>query len=99
MRTFAKRPPRISSKTHRLWIGSLACAVSGCMARPEGHHVRWGLYTLSRRPGDDRLVPLCRIHHDELDHGARTFERKYNLDLRLIADTLWVMSPGNPANS
>jgi len=68
------------------------------MAAPEGHHVRWGFFTLARRPGDDKLVPLCRIHHDELDHGARSFEIKYRLNLKLIADTLWTMSPANPAN-
>lgn len=93
-----KRAAAIRSKTHRLWIRSLACAVAGCLAPPEGHHVRWGFFTLARRPGDDRLVPLCRIHHDELDHGARSFENKYGLDLKLVADTLWIMSPGNPAN-
>lgn len=95
----SKRPPPIRSKTHRLWVKSLACAVSGCMAPPEGHHVRYGFYTLARRPGDNRLTPLCRIHHQELDDkGARSFEKKYSLDLKLVADTLWTMSPGNPAN-
>lgn len=90
-----KRPPPIRSKTHRLWLGSLACAVPGCMARPEPHHVRRGFLTMSRRPGDDRAVPLCRTHHDECHKGQLTFERKYGLDLRRVADTLWVMSPAN----
>jgi len=93
-----KRPPPIRSKTHRLWIQSLACSVSGCYRPPEGHHVRWGFYTLARKPGDDKLVPLCRIHHDEIEHGAKSFEAKYGVDLKLVADTLWTMSPGNPAN-
>jgi hypothetical protein len=66
------------------------------MGHPEGHHVRWGFFTAARRPGDDKLVPLCRQHHDELDHGARSFEVKYHLDLKRTADTLWTMSPANP---
>lgn len=94
-----KRPRPIRSKTHRLWLGSLACAVPGCMQRPEPHHVRMGFLTLARKPGDDMAIPLCREHHDEVHHGATSFEAKYKLDLKRIANTLWTMSPANPANA
>lgn len=91
-----KRPPPIRSKTHRLWLGSLACAVPGCMDRPEAHHIRRGFLTMSRKPGDDCAVPLCRVHHAEChDKGALSFEKNHRIDLKRIADTLWVMSPAN----
>lgn len=93
-----KRPPPVRSKVHRLWVKSLACSVAGCMQAPEGHHIRTGFYTLARRPGDDWLVPLCREHHEELHHGAATFERKHKLDLQRVAKVLWGLSPGNPIN-
>lgn len=54
------------------------------------HHVRLGAGAgMKQKPGDERCVPLDWLHHDEVHKGARTFERKYGIDLYTISQILW----------
>jgi len=51
-------------------------------APSEAHH--WpqkGHGYMAGKCGDDRLVPLCRTHHQEYhNHGRLTFSLKYRID-------------------
>lgn len=97
------RPPeRIECPSHAQWARGFDCSVKGragheCEGRMDPHHHRLGTDGgTSLRPSDSFVVPLCRRAHDELDapgSGPRTFEAKYGVNLRLIADTLWQKSP------
>lgn len=79
----------IRSKEHLDFVRSQKCCVAGCSARglSEAHHIRTAATAgTSKKPGDDKTVPLCRDHHRELHrNGARTFEEKYRVDLTAIA--------------
>jgi hypothetical protein len=81
-------------KELRAWIHKRPCAVPGCMDallqgmfwpqyRSDVAHVR------SRGAGglDHRnVVPLCHTHHCEQHAvGRRTFERRHNIDLEVLA--------------
>lgn len=64
----------------------MLCAVPTCARTPcEAAHV------LSRGAGgtDRDCAPLCHLHH-RLQHqvGIETFQRRFNVDLRLVADEL-----------
>lgn len=60
------------------------------LAHCDPHHVRTGADSgTGTRPGHDRVVPLSRHAHDEHDLiGAKTFCKKYNLDLVDHADRI-----------
>lgn len=84
---------------HLAWVRRLPCAVRGsdCQGPVHAHHVRdqsgggTGL-----KPADRWAVPLCGGpgHHGELhQNGARTFEAKYQIDLRSLAVKLAAASP------
>ena len=67
---------------HDAWIRELPCEVAGCPNRTEAAHVTargMGGCNSSWRS----LVPLCRIHHLELDVelGRDGFLDKYGVDL------------------
>jgi hypothetical protein len=60
------------------------------------HHVRLGNTGggMGKKPADKWAVPLCGDHHGELHQGGqRTFEAKYRLDLKALADSLAAESP------
>lgn len=95
----APRPARPDPKRcpeHLAWIRTLPCCAYPCGAQDvQAHHVR----VRSRggtgvKPGDEWTIPLCNEHHREgHDHGWRTFETKYAIDLREIALELAASSP------
>lgn len=99
-----RKPPRMTDKTgkdidcrpHLQWVRGFECCVAksgGCYGSVQAHHVRKGSQTgMSQTPGDDRAVPLCVRHHDEAHHGARTFDRKHNINLASMAMELWLRS-------
>lgn len=70
------------------WIRGIGCVVCG-LCPAENHHVK------SRGAGGDyeKIIPLCFTHHQEIHNsGRKTFEKKYDLDLDLMAHivaTLW----------
>lgn len=66
----------------RAFVRTLPCVVPCCGRRSEACHVE------NKRKGHDRfnLYPGCHGHHHEQHaHGIKTFQRKYDLDLDLIA--------------
>jgi len=65
-----------------------------CGGRMEAHHVRLGAHAgMGQKPGDDRVVALCRNHHSQLDSpgcGQKTFEAIYRVDLAKMAERAWI---------
>lgn len=76
-------PPRARPREPlRDYVRSLPCVVPRCPRPPEACHVK------TKRLGHDRrnLYPACHLHHAEQhQHGIRTFEAKYGLDLADVA--------------
>jgi hypothetical protein len=83
------------NKKHLDWVASLPCAVDGCRAHNiVAAHVRMNTGGgTAMKPGDQWTVPLCWVHHSEQHQdGHRTFNEKYNLDLRTLAEWLFAIS-------
>jgi hypothetical protein len=84
-------PKRIRAPGHLKWVATLPCLI--CQRQPsDAHHLkRVQPNALGRKPGDQWVVPLCRIHHRALhDAGDETrwWEEK-NIKATEIAETLW----------
>ena len=63
-------------------IRSLPCTVAsvyGCRGAVRPHHD-----PTKATGGKDRgnTVPLCDLHHDEAGNGRKSFDQKYNVNLR-----------------
>lgn len=73
----------------RRWLVGQKCCVPGCDEHWVQHvHVspRGEPSGMGRKHDYTQTVPMCAWHHRELhQQGERTFERKYNLDLDMIA--------------
>jgi hypothetical protein len=84
-------PKRIRAPEHLKWVATLPCLI--CQRHPsDAHHLkRVQPNAMGRKPGDQWVVPLCRIHHRALhDAGDETswWEEK-NIDAADIAQKLW----------
>lgn len=97
--------------THADWVKTLPCCVCmpehyhGPTLKPflynaenrdnfisDPHHVG----TRGAGGKADQCVPLCRMHHRQIDSpgwGHATFELTYATDLARIAELLWTLSP------
>ena len=91
-------PDRVDSKGHMKWVRQrFACAVSdrkhageskriGCGGTMHAHHV----VTRGSGGGDDNVVPLCGLHHDQIHRlGTLSFQRLYGVNLEEMAADLW----------
>ena len=95
-RSGTRKSSAIRSEPHLQHVRGYRCAVQNedCAGKIQAHHVRLGAHAgMSQKPGDDKAVPLCVVHHDEVHNGAQTFEQKHRADLAEIAKTLWQRSP------
>jgi len=66
-------PKRIRAPEHLKWVATLPCLI--CQRQPsDAHHLkRVQPNAMGRKPGDQWVVPLCRIHHRDLhDAGDET---------------------------
>lgn len=84
-------PKRIRAPEHLKWVATLPCLI--CQRQPsDAHHLkRVQPNALGRKPGDQWVVPLCRIHHRALHDAGdenRWWEEK-NIDAAYIAQELW----------
>ncbi len=92
--------PRLRSPAHMNWVRTtFGCAVRGCQHVTDridpAHITGIGGATLGRKPPDDRVIPLCRTHHTEMDHmiGEQKFAQKYGIDLEEMIRDLIRESP------
>jgi hypothetical protein len=84
-------PKRIRAPDHLKRVAALPCLI--CNRQPsDAHHLkRVQPNALGRKPGDQWVVPLCRIHHRALhDAGDETrWWQKQNINAEEIAQELW----------
>ena len=87
-------PERVISPGHLQWVRGFPCTVAAifgpnaCNGRVQSHHVK----TRGAGGGDDQVVPLCVLHHAQLDSpgwSSRRFEAVYGIDMKRIAAWLW----------
>lgn len=101
-----KEAPQIRNASHLRWVRGFDCACMdkpgmGCVGNIEAAHVRTGTDGgLGVKPSDCFAIPLCSAHH-QLQHriGEAEFERIMEIDMRAIADLLWIKSPHRPKQS
>lgn len=91
-----QRTTKRSCEPHRRWVRKHRCSVRGCRQGPvECAHVRCGTDGgLGLKPSDLWTISLCCFHHQEQHQiGERTFELKYDLNLRALASEFARRSP------
>lgn len=94
--TKPRREKRIRCPGHLKWLRGFACSVKGCDRRPiEAAHVRVGTNGgTGLKPDDGWAVSLCAHHHAEAHRiGERSFEAKYQIDLKELARAFVRQSP------
>lgn len=94
-----RTPERVRSDGHIQWVRGHNCLVyahpkgrQDCEGKVQAHHVR----TRGAGGGDEQVVPLCVIHHAQLDSpgwSSKRFEEVYGLNMAKIAAELWLSSP------
>lgn len=107
-RRATKRPPMQAPKaggpvrceSHLQWVRGLTCVCAdidptGCGGKVRACHVRRGTDGgTSMKPGDNWTFAACDEHHGEQHRlGETSFEGKYRLRLKQIAETTWRRSP------
>ncbi len=95
-----RRRNELRAPSHYKWVGGFECCVANdeCRGRIHRHHVRKGIPYVEQggtgeKPHDKWCVPLCDGHHEECHRGHDTFEKKYGIDLKSVAERLWQQSP------
>jgi hypothetical protein len=91
--------PQIRSAGHLKFVRGFECSAlrdrESCQGRIEAAHVRTGTDGgTGLKPSDCWTVPLCSLHHAQQHQiGERSFEVLHGIDLRTIADLIWLKSP------
>jgi hypothetical protein len=90
-----KPKARLRSTAHRDWVRGHYCSVPGCERMPiEVAHInRASTRGMGEKSSDAFTVALCRDHHSESHRGERTFERKYGINLLILAEEFYRKSP------
>ena len=92
--TFPK-PKRIKDQAHLDKVRNLPCVVCSAPPPSDPHHPRgakWGTGT-GLKAGDDKVIPLCRMCHDEYHRlGRDTWEARYNTHEVYLEQTRGKMS-------
>lgn len=100
LRSGIARAPKRSFPGHLAWVRGHECAIVGkgdhvCSGRIEAAHVRIGTGGgTSLKPADCHTIPLCSEAH-RLQHqiGETSFERRFGIKMREIAEGLARISP------
>ncbi len=94
------RAPERSFPSHLAWLRGCECAIAGkaehvCSGRMEAAHVRRGTEGgTALKPADFHAIPLCSAGHSEQHAlGEVSFERKYGINMKAIAEGLAKISP------
>ncbi len=67
----------------------LPCVV--CLKSPcDAAHIRIGFSGIGIKPGDDRVLPLCREHHSEQHStGEKTFWKKVGINPIALSEKIY----------
>jgi hypothetical protein len=93
-----------NSAVHRALIRRLPCCMVGCDtgAIVDPHHLKtgpaWPERAFGRRASDQHCVPLCRIHHEDLESWPSLCEPDWfweegAINCHPLARGLWTRSP------
>ena len=83
---------------HLQFVRGFVCSVwhvtgniDPCSGNVEAAHVRTGTDgSMGKKPSDCWAIPLCQTHHREQHQiGEPAFERKYGIQMKAIAASLW----------
>ncbi len=93
-----KKGPQIRCAGHLQWVRGHECSIIGqhkCTGGIEAAHVRRGTDGgMSVKPSDIWSLPLCFDGHDEQHTiGEASFEKKYGIKMKAIAERLAATSP------
>lgn len=94
-----RKSERIRCPAHLAWVRKHECAIKDrgdhfCSGKIEAAHVRSGTDgALSVKPSDCWSIPLCNVAH-RLQHqiGEPAFEKRFDIDMKAIAEKLWNIS-------
>lgn len=96
----AREPEIIRSPSHLQYCRGFDCAILGradheCEGKIEAAHTRVGTDGgTSLKPSDCWVVPLCaKAHAEQHRIGERSFETKYQIQMKAIAQECWAKSP------
>jgi hypothetical protein len=96
-----RAPPR-AFPSHRAWVRGFQCVcfkTGECEGPIEAAHLRLGVPASEAggtglKPHDKWTYPACEKHHDEQHTiGEASFQKKYELDLRVVCMKLARISP------
>jgi len=84
--SFMLRPKRKrwENETYTRWVKSQACACCGKQADDPHHIIGHGQGGMGTKAHDLFVIPLCRMHHDELHADTRRFEENYGSQIELL---------------
>lgn len=95
-----RQAPQIRSASHLAWVRGHECSISGkaghiCFGKIQAMHARIGTDGgMGVKPGDNWTLPGCADAHQEQHAiGEQSFEAKYGISMRAIAEQLWLRSP------
>lgn len=96
-----QRPDGRRDISHLAAVRLLPCLKCGIDPCGEAAHVRWGSYSMARKPPDSSTVPLCRSCHltdYDAQHkvGERAFWNALGINPRPVAGRLYDASPEVP---
>jgi len=80
--------PRMESRKYMDWVKSLKCVSCGAPADDPHHPHGVGYKGMGSKVPDWWVIPICRLHHDELHHDVRAWEEKYGSQFEFAALTL-----------
>ena len=84
---------------HLKWVRGHECCASGptCDGKIHAHHLQSYRAIeggMGLKVGDDKCVPPCAIHHDEIHRNGQTaFEAWTKTNLEKTAAEMWKQSP------
>lgn len=84
--TFMRRPKRRrwECEKYTRWVKTQDCPCCGSRADDPHHLIGHGQGGMGTKAHDLFVLPLCRVHHDELHRDPVAFEEKYGSQLELL---------------
>lgn len=84
--SFMLRPKRRrwENETYTGWVKQQPCMCCNKQADDPHHLIGYGMGGMGTKAHDIFVIPLCRVHHDELHADQAAFEEKYGSQIELL---------------